>query len=851
MRLPQDFGLEQPCAASALKTVPQTRLLPMTPRPPARPSEQPRLHAMLSDPGRVRHTNEDTCGASPEHGASSSATAWAEPPPAKWPASSPRDALLAPSKPPHPSRSDATRRLADAIRSRQPDVFTARPRRSRALRGMGTTLVGLLCASSSRTGCTVTLVAHVGDSRCYRLRAQSPGTAHPRPLPRRRADSGRPPQPQPRPQPPRSATSSPAPSAPTHRRTRDLRPAAPARRPLPARLRRPHPRARRSAIARILPRIRHIRTSRSGNPPSTRACRALVDAANAHGGARQHHRPARRIRLTAPDVPPPLLAILSPPRHPCYHLHLQERPHPCPRSFTSRTSTSARNSTPSPATRSPPQEIKEFGQKYDPQPFHLDETAGEGSFFKGLAASGWLTAAIVMRLRVQSITVAGGMIGAGVEEMRWTEPVRPGDTLRSEIEVLGVRHSAIPPRIRHRTTRSNCLQPAQRDRHARHRQLPRAAPLAAVKRDVRPPGALRVPRRYRPSRRARHEAPRCPATAALRLFRSGPLRSASPSAPCVYFAVKLALAAGRRRLPDPLHRLPHPARLGPLSPARRHEHARAPSSSNWPPCTSSAPATSPGACSTSPLSLAASAALRHPRPERRRWFVRHSLAACTLHPHPRPRWPRPGRPARPHHGRLPHRRHRLPLPCSAQPLLAPAAALRPALWPRRHHQAHRAPAHRPPACARLAMLRPTRTPTPHAAPLTADRTGTPRLARRSRRRASSSCSASTPSPPSSRLPRHRPLLRQPGTPPPRLHPPAQPLALRASRSSHGLARSACSALRLGARRLAAPRTARCGVLFGLLNCILQQRALPYYRYPLLAFLLPLIALDLTSNHPST
>ena len=87
-------------------------------------------------------------------------------------------------------------------------------------------------------------------------------------------------------------------------------------------------------------------------------------------------------------------------------------------------------------------EIKEFGQKYDPQPFHLDEAAGEGSFFKGLAASGWLTAAVVMRLRVQSIKVFGGMIGAGVEEMRWTEPVRPGDTIRTEIEVVGVRKSS-------------------------------------------------------------------------------------------------------------------------------------------------------------------------------------------------------------------------------------------------------------------------------------------------------------------------------------------------------------------------------------------------------------------------
>ncbi len=101
------------------------------------------------------------------------------------------------------------------------------------------------------------------------------------------------------------------------------------------------------------------------------------------------------------------------------------------------------------------EEIKEFGNKYDPQPFHLDEKAGESSFFKGLAASGWLTAAIVMRLRVQSIRVAGGMIGAGVEEIRWTEPVRPGDTLRTEAEIQSVRRSASRPAfgvVRSRTT---------------------------------------------------------------------------------------------------------------------------------------------------------------------------------------------------------------------------------------------------------------------------------------------------------------------------------------------------------------------------------------------------------------
>jgi acyl dehydratase len=91
------------------------------------------------------------------------------------------------------------------------------------------------------------------------------------------------------------------------------------------------------------------------------------------------------------------------------------------------------------------EEIKQFAESYDPQPFHLDEAAGESSFFKGLAASGWLTAAIVMRLRVESIHIAGGMIGAGVEEMRWMQPVRPGDSLRTEAEILNVRLSATRP----------------------------------------------------------------------------------------------------------------------------------------------------------------------------------------------------------------------------------------------------------------------------------------------------------------------------------------------------------------------------------------------------------------------
>lgn len=100
-------------------------------------------------------------------------------------------------------------------------------------------------------------------------------------------------------------------------------------------------------------------------------------------------------------------------------------------------------------------EIISFGQQYDPQPFHIDEGAGRNSFFSGLCASGWLTAAIVMRLRVESIKVKGGMIGAGVEELRWTHPVHPEDKLRTESEILEVRRSASRPGygiIRSRTT---------------------------------------------------------------------------------------------------------------------------------------------------------------------------------------------------------------------------------------------------------------------------------------------------------------------------------------------------------------------------------------------------------------
>ena len=105
------------------------------------------------------------------------------------------------------------------------------------------------------------------------------------------------------------------------------------------------------------------------------------------------------------------------------------------------------------------QSIKDFAARYDPQPFHLDEEAAKDTIFAGLAASGWHTAAVTMRLLVgSSLKVAGGLVGAGMEELRWPTPVRPGDELRVEAEVLGKRESKSRPQqgiVRVRTTTLN------------------------------------------------------------------------------------------------------------------------------------------------------------------------------------------------------------------------------------------------------------------------------------------------------------------------------------------------------------------------------------------------------------
>jgi acyl dehydratase len=90
-------------------------------------------------------------------------------------------------------------------------------------------------------------------------------------------------------------------------------------------------------------------------------------------------------------------------------------------------------------------EIKAFASRYDPQPFHLSDDAAKGTLFGGLAASGWHTAAMTMRLQVDSgPAFAGGIIGGG-GDIGWPKPTRPGDVLRVESEIVAVTPSRSKP----------------------------------------------------------------------------------------------------------------------------------------------------------------------------------------------------------------------------------------------------------------------------------------------------------------------------------------------------------------------------------------------------------------------
>jgi acyl dehydratase len=92
------------------------------------------------------------------------------------------------------------------------------------------------------------------------------------------------------------------------------------------------------------------------------------------------------------------------------------------------------------------EDIKRFAAEFDPQPYHLDETAAEQSALKGLAASGWHTAAMAMRLAVETRPFGPHpLLGLGVDELRWLAPVRPGDTIHLEGEVVETTPSRTRP----------------------------------------------------------------------------------------------------------------------------------------------------------------------------------------------------------------------------------------------------------------------------------------------------------------------------------------------------------------------------------------------------------------------
>ena len=159
-------------------------------------------------------------------------------------------------------------------------------------------------------------------------------------------------------------------------------------------------------------------------------------------------------------------------------------------------------------------EIFAFAREYDPQPYHLDEEAAKKSPFAGLAASGWHTAAMTMRLFVQTLNFAKGAIGLGVDKLRWPNAVRPGDVLTVETKILDMRLSRSRPRygiirLRNVTTnqRGEVVQTMLASAIVR-RRLRRRPLTTDSKRTGRPlrkskgrediPHSKRIPRKTRP-----------------------------------------------------------------------------------------------------------------------------------------------------------------------------------------------------------------------------------------------------------------------------------------------------------------------------------------------------------------
>lgn len=95
------------------------------------------------------------------------------------------------------------------------------------------------------------------------------------------------------------------------------------------------------------------------------------------------------------------------------------------------------------------EEVIEFASKYDPQPFHLDDLAASQTYFGRLSASGWHTGSMAMRMIVENMKAnqQAGLGSPGIDELRWLQPVYPGDTLRIESEILSKRRSKSRPEM--------------------------------------------------------------------------------------------------------------------------------------------------------------------------------------------------------------------------------------------------------------------------------------------------------------------------------------------------------------------------------------------------------------------
>ena len=106
------------------------------------------------------------------------------------------------------------------------------------------------------------------------------------------------------------------------------------------------------------------------------------------------------------------------------------------------------------------EDIVAYARQFDPQDFHLDDAKAKETVFGGLVASGWHTASLTMRLMLQaSPPIKGGMIGRHIEKINWPRPVKPGDTLSLESEILEIRPSSTPgrgvARVKHTTFNQN------------------------------------------------------------------------------------------------------------------------------------------------------------------------------------------------------------------------------------------------------------------------------------------------------------------------------------------------------------------------------------------------------------